>query len=126
MQTIARKRIASTALAGLSRGGVQAQRTGIAHQDLFAWLGLFSGAWGNTGRGHQSVKVDQVRFNDQTPLLWLGVGKQDLALKGMEEFHTYLEENKIRHVWHLTDGIHEFTLWRPYLAEFVSLLFRPE
>jgi len=37
-----------------------------------------------------------------------------------------LEEKKIQHTWHLTEGIHEYTLWRPYLAEFTTLLFQPE
>ncbi len=58
--------------------------------------------------------------------LWLGVGRDDGALKGVEELHAFLEENIIRHAWRLTEGTHEFTLWRPYPAEFASLLFQPE
>jgi enterochelin esterase-like enzyme len=113
------------ALAGLSKGGVQAQRTGIAHHDLFAWLGVFSGAKGDISELLQVVQLEPVQFSNQTRLLWLGVGRDDFALKGMEEFHNNLDKQKIRHTWHLTDGIHEFTLWRPYLAEFAGLLFKP-
>lgn len=114
------------ALAGLSKGGVQTQRTGIVHHDLFAWLGIFSGARGNAGEWLQSAKLEPATFDAQSKLLWLGVGQSDGALKGMEDFHKYLTENKVRHVWHLNEGIHEFTLWRPYLAEFASLLFQSE
>ena len=114
------------ALAGLSKGGVQTQFTGIAHHDLFAWLGVFSGARNDAGELLKKANLDPAKFSDQTKLLWLGVGRDDFALKGMEEFHAYLDQNKIRHTWHLTAGIHEFTLWRPYLADFASLLFQPE
>ncbi len=114
------------ALAGLSKGGVQTQVTGIAHHDLFAWLGVFSGARNNTGELLNKANLAPAKFSEHTKLLWLGVGKNDGAIKGMEEFHAFLDENKIRHTWRLTEGIHEFTLWRPYLAEFASLLFQSE
>ncbi len=114
------------ALAGLSLGGIQAQRTGIVHHDLFGWVGIFSGARGNADELFKNAGIEPTKFGDQSHLLWLGVGRDDFTLKGMEDFHAYLEEHKIRHVWHLTDGIHEFTLWRPFLVEFASLLFQPE
>lgn len=112
------------ALAGLSKGSIQALRTGIAHRDLFAWVGAFSGAPRDPASLFQDAVADSARFNEATRLLWLGVGKGDFTRKGMESLHAYLEEHKIRHTWHLTDGIHEYTLWRPYLAEFVALLFQ--
>ena len=114
------------ALVGLSKGGIQAQRTGIAHSDLFGSLGIFSGARGKADDLFKNANLDPAKFGEQTRLLWLGVGKSDGALKGMEEFHAWLDEHKIRHTWHLVDGIHEFTLWRPFLAEFASLLFQSE
>jgi len=113
------------ALVGLSKGGVQAQHTGIAHHDLFASLGIFSGAWGNVDSLLQGANLDAAKFSEETRLLWLGVGDKDGARKGMEEFHAYLEAHHIRHTWHLVDGIHEYTLWRPFLAEFVTQLFKP-
>jgi enterochelin esterase-like enzyme len=113
------------ALAGLSKGGGLAESTGIIHHDLFAWLGIFSGAWGSVDAFLQSGQIDAAQFDSHTRLLWLGVGTNDLARKGMEEFHAYLDDHHIHHTWHLVEGIHEYTLWRPFLAEFASLLFQP-
>lgn len=112
------------ALAGLSKGSIQALRTGIMHRDLFAWVGAFSGAPREPEQLFQEAAADPARFNDQMRLVWLGVGRDDFTVKGMESLHAYLDAHQIRHTWRLTEGIHEFTLWRPYLAEFVELLFR--
>ena len=114
------------ALAGLSKGSYQTFRTGITHHDLFAWVGGFSGAPAKPTDLFRSAIEDPEKFNSSMRLLWLGVGRDDFMLKGMQELHTLLEEKKIRHVWHLSEGIHEYTLWRPYLAEFCSLLFQAE
>jgi enterochelin esterase family protein len=114
------------ALVGLSKGGVQSQHTGFVHHDLFASLGIFSGARSNVDSLLKDANLDAAKFDAQTRLLWLGVGDKDFARKGMEEFHASLEAHHIRHTWHLVDGIHEFTLWRPFLAEFASLLFQPQ
>lgn len=114
------------ALAGLSKGSFQVLRSGLTHSDLFAWIGAFSGAPRDGEKLFKSAFDDPEKFNTATRLIWLGVGREDFMLKGMEDLHKTLDEKKIRHTWHLSDGIHEYTLWRPYLAEFASLLFKTE
>jgi len=112
------------AVAGLSKGSFQVLRSGLTHPDLFAWIGAFSGAPRDGEKLFKNAMDDPEKFNAATRLLWLGVGREDFMLKGMEDLHKMLDEKKIRHTWHLSEGIHEYTLWRPFLAEFVSQLFK--
>jgi len=114
------------ALAGLSKGSFQVLRSGLTHPDLFSWIGAFSGSPSDAVKLFKNAVDNPEKFNAATHLLWLGVGREDFMLKGMQELHTMLDEKKVRHTWHLSDGIHEYTLWRPYLAEFASLLFKTE
>ncbi len=110
------------ALAGLSKGSYQAMTTGLIRHDTFAWVGCFSG-----GSNDQLIlpALSDPKLNEQMRLVWIGVGKNDvIALKGVEALHGLLEKRSIKHIFRLTEGIHEFTLWRPYLAEFTALLFK--
>jgi hypothetical protein len=35
-----------------------------------------------------------------------------------------LTKYHVRHIFHPTDGVHNYTVWRKYLAEYAPLLFR--
>lgn len=109
------------AIAGLSKGSVQSLSTGLLHRELFAWIGAFSGA-----PSEQLIQpaLDDPRLNQKMRLLWIGVGKDDFTRKSVSALHDQLEQRGISHTWRLTEGIHEYTLWRPFLAEFVQVLFR--
>jgi enterochelin esterase-like enzyme len=109
------------ALAGLSKGSYQAVSTGLLKRNMFAWVGGFSGA---ASEQLLQPALDDPKLNDEMKLVWIGVGKNDFTLKSVETLHELLDKRGIRHTYHLTEGIHEYTLWRPYLAEFVQLLFR--
>ena len=103
-------------------GGFQASSIGLKHPGQFAWLGCFSGV----------VPVDSVksaldapeRINAALKLLWIGVGRDDaLTRKGSEALHDALEQRGIKHEFQVTDGRHEWNVWRKYLAEFLPRLF---
>ncbi len=110
------------ALAGLSMGGFQASFVGLNHPDAFAWLGCFSGV----------VPVDHVqtalnapeKINAALKLFWIGIGRDDgVTRKGSEAMHEALQQRGIKHEFRLTDGRHEWNIWRKYLAEFLPGLF---
>jgi enterochelin esterase family protein len=114
------------ALAGLSMGGAQTMRIGLNHPELFAWLGLFSPAIGNldTANDYDGKLVDAVSINKSFRLLWLGIGREDPLFLGVRASHQSLEKAGVRHVWSETDGAHVWTVWRRYLVDFGSQLFR--
>jgi enterochelin esterase family protein len=57
-------------------------------------------------------------------LIWIGVGKDDFALNGSNALTTSLKNAGIDHTFRLTEGRHEWVVWRHYLNEVAPLLFR--
>lgn len=121
------------ALAGLSRGGMQAFAIGLRHPELFASLGGFSGAGGVQGRpfdprmSHGGVMADAEAFNRSMRLLFLSVGAEEpeWMLSSVKRYGEALQAAGIKHVFHESpDTGHEWHTWRRSLREFASLLFK--
>jgi enterochelin esterase-like enzyme len=114
------------ALAGLSMGGAQTMRIGLDHTELFGSLGLFSPAIGNLdpAADYDGKLADAAAINKSVTLLWIGIGREDSLYAGVKASHENLEKAGIRHVWWETDGAHVWTVWRKYLLDFGSQLFR--
>jgi enterochelin esterase-like enzyme len=114
------------ALAGLSMGGGQSIRIGLHHPELFTYLGAFSPALAitDTKTDYDGALADPAQVNRQYKLIWLGIGREDFLFKPVSGTHEVLNKAGINHVWVETDGSHSWTVWRKYLAEFTSRLFR--
>jgi len=117
----------SQAIAGLSMGGTQSLFTGLNRLDRFAWVGAFSS--GTVPKPDGSFGVDfpglDVRTNPPLRLLWLGCGKDDFILRQSRQLHEMLTGKGVTHTYVETAGDHTFVVWRRYLAEFATMLFRP-
>ncbi|MHB8969397.1 MAG: alpha/beta hydrolase-fold protein [Pirellulaceae bacterium] len=114
------------AIVGLSMGGGQSLTIGLKNLDRFAWIGGFSSAApsGDLNGRFADLWQDVAATNDRVKLLWIGCGKEDFLLQRNQEFCTWLSEKKIDHTFQLTDGGHDWMVWRKYLAEFLPQLFR--
>jgi len=113
------------AFAGLSMGGAQAFRIGLAHLDTFAWLGAFSAAVANLDLATDyNGKLADPQINKQLKLLWMGVGKQDGLHDGLVAIHQNLEKAGVNHIWVESEGGHVWSEWRVYLTEFAHTLFQ--
>ncbi len=113
------------AFAGLSMGGAQAFRLGLAHLDTFAYLGAFSAAIGNLDLAKDyDGKLADPTTSQRLKLLWMGVGKQDSLHDGLLGVHQSLEKAGVKHVWVESEGGHVWGEWRGYLSQFASLLFQ--
>jgi len=113
------------AIAGLSMGGGQALTLGLGNLDLFGWIGAFSSAIPQD-QMFDGLLAEPNSINDKLDLLWIGCGRKDFLYQANEGFITRLNADKIKHVGHITDGAHEWQIWRRYLNEFVPLLFRQD
>ena len=117
----------SQAIAGLSMGGTQSLYTALNRPDRFAWVGGFSS--GTVPKADGSFGVDfpglDTKGNPPLRLVWLGCGKDDFVLNQTRQLHELLQSKGVPHTYKETAGNHTFLVWRRYLAEFVSLLFRP-
>ncbi|MGH7224407.1 MAG: alpha/beta hydrolase [Gemmataceae bacterium] len=87
------------ALAGLSMGGGQSLNFGLAHLDIFAWVGGFSSA-PNTKPPAQLLTHPAVA-KKKLKLLWLGCGKRDGLIRISQRVHAYLKEKYVPDVLHV-------------------------
>lgn len=113
------------AIAGLSMGGGQALTVGMGNLELFGWVGAFSSAIPK-GEGLNNLLAGPNSINGKLELLWVGCGRKDFLFQENQKFIERLNTKKIKHVSHITDGAHEWRIWRLYLNEFVPLLFGPD
>jgi enterochelin esterase-like enzyme len=112
------------AIVGLSMGGGQSLDIGLTHLDLFQWVGGFSSAapGGNLNEHFSTLK--DATSSSRPELLWIACGKEDSLLERNETFVAWLKEQSMQHTWRLTEGGHEWRVWRRYLTELLPLLFR--
>jgi putative heme-binding domain-containing protein len=112
------------AIAGLSMGAYQSLAVGLKHLDKFAWVGAFSGA---NFRGPQSdVVPDPAAAAKQLRLLWVSCGDKDRLADTVKALHTYLDEKKVPHVYHIDAGAHEWPVWKNDLYLLAPRLFHDQ
>jgi enterochelin esterase-like enzyme len=115
----------SRAIAGLSMGGQQALGVGLKHFERFAVVASFSGAARNIGDVVEKLGTESKRANEELDLLWIACGKDDFLLEANREFVAKLKSLGIEHEYYETDGAHNWSVWRRYLAELLPRLFQP-
>jgi enterochelin esterase family protein len=113
------------AIAGLSMGGGQTLMVGLGNLEHFSWLGAFSSAV-PPGKKLDNLISEPKVINEKIKLLWIGCGSSDFLFQANQKLVKRLKADNIKHVAHITDGGHEWSLWRRYLNEFVPLLFKAE
>lgn len=111
------------ALAGASMGAGQVLNIGMAHPDVFAWLGAFSPA-PNTKSPEELVHL-AARQQQMQDLLWISSGLEDRLLPIAESRHEYFEELDLAHEYHLSEGGHNYELWKNDLYWFAKKIFKP-
>jgi enterochelin esterase family protein len=112
----------SRALVGLSMGGNQALRVGLANADKFAWIGAFSAA-APTEADLAEALADSGALNRKLAWLWIACGKDDFLIERNRTLVALLEKKGVAHRWTLTEGDHSWPVWRTYLQEIVPQLF---
>ena len=113
------------AIAGLSMGGGQSLRIGLGHLDLFSAVASFSGAIpGDFETRFAELLKDPQAANAKLKQLWIGCGQQDSLFGRSKSLSELLTRHQIKHTFRATEGVHNYTVWRKYLAEYAPLLFR--
>ena len=122
----ASKKPAGRAIVGLSMGGGHSLGIGLAHPELFQWVGAFSAAAPaeNLETKFSALLAAAKKKQTSPKLLWIGIGKDDFLLSRNDAFRTWLAQNQVPFTYKLTDGGHEWTCWREYVEDFLQLTFR--
>ena len=109
------------AIAGLSMGSAQAMLTFAKHQDLFGYLGVFSGM--------ADTELDKIltekTYAAHHIFLSCGKGEERLAEKQQAACGQLLEQG-IPCSRASYNGFHEWHVWRESLREFAALLFKKD
>ena len=116
---------ANRAIGGLSMGGGHTVQIGFANPKLFSHVVIMSaGAGNNPEQTYAEFFKSADTINKQWKLLWVGAGKDDFALNGSKALDEALTKNNIKHTFRITEGRHEWVIWRHHLLEVAPLLFR--
>jgi len=113
------------AIAGLSMGGGQSLRIGLGHLDLFSAVASFSGAIPNDFETRfADLLKDPAGTNGKLKALWIGCGQQDSLFSRSKNLSELLTKHDVKHTFRAIEGVHNYTVWRKFLAEYAPLLFR--
>jgi enterochelin esterase-like enzyme len=120
------RRADDRAIAGLSMGGGQSINIAFSRPELFRYVVLMSpAASASVAQLYPKFLGNPAIANKQFKLLWVGVGKDDgLTGPGDKAFAEALQKYGVKHTFALTDGRHEWTVWRRYLHDVAPMLFK--
>ena len=113
------------AMAGLSMGGMQTQRTVFHYPELFAWAGIFSGGLTIQGSGedYKEILLEKKRFEERFRLLFVACGTKDGLYNQTRQNVDKVLEAGVPLKYFEELGYHDWTFWRHCLKEFLPLLF---
>ncbi len=112
------------AIGGLSMGGGQTINIGFTRPELFRYIVILSAGSQNADQAYPGFFKDPAAINKQLELLWVSAGKDDTAGPAAKALDATLTAKGITHKYVVTEGRHEWTVWRHNLNEFAPLLFR--
>lgn len=120
------KKADDRAIGGLSMGGGQSINVAFNRPELFRYVILMSPASPqNADQAYAAFFKDPAAANKQFKLLWLGVGKDDtLVGNGVKTFEAALTAKGVKHDFVVTDGAHEWSVWRHHLNDVAPMLFK--
>jgi enterochelin esterase family protein len=114
------------AIGGLSMGGGQTLNVAFNRPELFRWVVMMSPAAGPQAvQQYAQIFKDPSVVNKQFKLFWIGVGKDDMSVgPNVKLFEEELTKAGIDHTFKVSDGRHEWTVWRHNLNDIAPMLFR--
>jgi enterochelin esterase-like enzyme len=112
----------SRAIAGLSMGGGHTLAATNNNPGVFGYIGVFSSGPRTVDEAYEkqlaAVKGGGVKF------YWTGAGTTDMAREGTMNLHSLLEKQGFKTSYKEIPGAHYWFLWRDFLGDFGSILFR--
>jgi len=111
------------AIIGYSMGGGHSTSIGLNHPELFTYVGGMSGYTGEAGL--TKFLADPAKTNKDFKVLYFACGTDDTIINGGRTLDKLLTSKGITHQWtETTGGRHDYQVWRVYLRDFASQLFK--
>jgi enterochelin esterase-like enzyme len=109
------------AIAGLSMGGGHTVSATNNNPGVFGWIAVWSAGGQNTEafeKQLQAVKAAEVNH------YWIGAGTTDFARQGSQTLFEVAKKVGLNTTYHESPGAHFWFIWRQFLTEFGSLIFK--
>jgi enterochelin esterase-like enzyme len=111
----------SRAIAGLSMGGGHTTMATNNNPGFFGWIGVWSAGGQDTEEYVNLLKKVNAGGVKQ---YWIGVGTTDFALNGSKTLYAAAQKAGLNATFHTAPGAHYWFIWRQFLGEFGSLIFK--
>ncbi len=113
------------AMAGLSMGSIQTSILTLKHQDLFRYVGLFSGFLQDILSGYEEHLKPELlkKYRRNCKVYFRGIGKDDHYREHFESDSELLKEHKVFSTVRYYDGGHLWGVWRHCFYDFYQMLF---
>ena len=119
------KRPDDRAIGGLSMGGGLTMNVAFNRPELFRHVVIMSSGAATPEQTYPAFFANPAKINQQFKTFWIAIGKDDtLVGAGSKTLTDALTAKGIKHVYRVTEGRHEWTVWRHHLNEVAPLLFR--
>jgi enterochelin esterase family protein len=109
------------AIAGLSMGGGHTTTATNNNPGVFGWIAVWSAGGQDTEEYVNALKkVNAAGVHHY----WIGVGTTDFALQGSKTLYAAAQKAGLKASYHEAPGAHFWFIWRQFLGEFGSIVFK--
>jgi enterochelin esterase family protein len=113
------------AIVGLSMGGIQTVNIAFNKPELFSEVGVMSSGVMNADQTYAEFFKKAPANVKHWKTFWIAIGKDDaLMINSAKSLDGVLSAKGIPHEYKLTEGRHEWTVWRYHLNELTPKLFQ--
>ncbi len=114
------------AIAGLSMGSMQTSVISLKHQDMFDYVGVFSGFVQDVLTGYEEhVSPENLStYGTNIKYLFRGIGDQDRFIDAFFKDDALLAQYDIAHERKIYQGLHEWKVWQHCLFDFMQKAFK--
>jgi enterochelin esterase-like enzyme len=109
------------AIAGLSMGGGHTTLATNNNPGVFGWVAVWSAGGQDT---EEYVNLLKKVNAGGVKHYWIGAGTTDFALNGSQTLHSAAQKAGLKTSFHTTPGAHFWFVWRQFLSEFGSTIFK--
>ncbi len=109
------------AIAGLSMGGMHTVQASNNNPGVFGWIAV----WSAGGQDTPEFAAALTKLKDSgVRHYYVAAGTTDFARNGSEALYKIAQKVGLNTSWHETPGPHYYLIWRVFLGDFASMLFR--
>lgn len=113
------------AMAGLSMGSMQTSVVTLKHQDLFDYVGIFSGFVQDFLSGYEEHTTEKYlrTYAQNIKYIFRAMGKEDIFLDYFKKDDELLKRYHVTHERVIYDGAHEWKVWQRCIYDFAQKIF---